>query len=34
MDERKYATSKYTTAEAIKSLRKRLGLTQKDFAFL
>lgn len=34
MDERQYTTSNYTTAEAIKSLRKRLGLTQKDFAIL
>lgn len=34
MKEKKFATPEYTTAQAIKSVRKQLGLTQKDFALL
>lgn len=34
MEKRLFITPKYTTSEEIKSIRKKLGLTQKEFAML
>ena len=34
MKEKLFIIPEYTTAEEIKKIRKRLGLTQKDFAVL
>lgn len=33
MKERKFVIPEYTTGEQIKTVRKKLGMTQKDFAF-